>query len=57
MKSTKNINGTFYFDTGKWYFRDNGKILASGQGFLDFVDTEIALKKANNKPVKVKIIY
>ena len=50
-KETKNIN-VVYKDNGKWVVRNNGNIIAEGQGINEMHETVNEIKKTATKPVK-----
>lgn len=51
-KTTKNININYNFATGEWTARDNGEIIAKGEGIDSAAQCEKALKAEGRKPVK-----
>lgn len=50
--TTKYININYNFATGKWTARDNGEIIAQGEGIHSASQCERELKAENRKPVK-----
>ena len=51
-KTTKYININYNFATGEWTARDNGEIIAKGEGISSAAQCEKALKAEERKPVK-----
>jgi hypothetical protein len=56
MKATKNINARYDYDTGKWAIRDNGEILAQGQGIEAYCEAVKEIKKTATKKVVDKMV-
>ena len=52
MKTSKSININYNFATGSWKARDNGEIIAQGQGIDSAARFEKKIKETASKPVK-----
>lgn len=55
-KETKNINARYDYNTGKWAIRDNGEILAQGQGFVEYCEAVKKIKETATKKVVDKMV-
>ena len=55
-KETKNINARYDYDTGKWAIRDNGEILAQGQGIEAYRKAVEEIKATATKKVVDKMV-
>lgn len=51
-KTTKTISINYNFATGEWVARDNGEIIAKGEGISSASQCEKALKAKGQKPVR-----
>lgn len=56
MKTTKNVSAFFNIETGGWTIRDNGEVIAKGQGFTSYAKTVVDLEKTANKKVTNRYI-
>lgn len=56
METTKNVNAYYNMETGGWTIRDNGEVIAKGQGFTSYAKTVAELKKTANKKVVGKYV-
>lgn len=54
MKTTKNINATYNTFTGAWAIRDNGEVLAEGQGIKAYAEAFAAVKAIATKKIVEK---
>lgn len=54
-KETKNINARY--TEGNWVVRDNGEIIAKGNGLNNYIEAIKEIKKTAKKPVKETIQY
>ena len=54
MKTTKNINATYNTFTGAWTIRDNGEVLAAGQGVKTYAEAFAAVKATATKRIVEK---
>lgn len=55
-KITKNINGTYDMDTGRWFYRNNGEVIAKGQGIVAYGQAEEVIKTTATKKIKHHIV-
>jgi DNA-directed RNA polymerase subunit F len=56
-KATKYINARYNIDTGKWAIRDNGEVLKSGQGVVDYAQAFKEIEKTATKKIVEKLIF
>jgi hypothetical protein len=56
MKTTKNINARYDYNTGKWAIRDNGEILKEGKGLVAYCEAVEEIKKTATKKVVDKMV-
>ena len=57
MKETKTINARYNEDTGFWAIRDNGEVLAEGQGIENFRNAIEKIEKTATKKIKRSFTY
>ena len=54
MKITKNVNGIY--DNGNWAIRDNGKVIAKGNGINAYIKAKEEIKANTTKKYVEKFI-
>ena len=57
MKTTKNINARYNINTGMWAIRDNGMIIAQGQGISTYGEALANVEKTATKRIVERFIY
>lgn len=55
-KTTKNINARYNMDNGIWTIRDNGEVIAEGNGVATYAKAIAEVKKTATKKVVEKWI-
>ena len=50
-KTTKNINARYNMDNGIWTIRDNGEVIAEGNGVNAYAKAIVELKKTATKKI------
>lgn len=55
-KTTKNINAIYNIDTGAWTIRDNGQVIAEGQGVDTYAEAVATVKATTTKKVVKKFV-
>jgi hypothetical protein len=50
-KTTKNINARYNMDTGYWAIRDNGQVIAEGQGIIEYSEAVAKVEATATKKV------
>jgi hypothetical protein len=53
-KTTKNINARYNMDNGIWTIRDNGEVIAEGNGVETYAKAIVEIKKTATKKVVEK---
>jgi hypothetical protein len=53
-KTTKNINARYNMDNGIWTIRDNGEVIAEGNGVATYAKAIAEVKKTATKKVVEK---
>lgn len=53
-KTTKNINARYNMDNGIWVIRDNGEVIAEGNGVETYAKAIVEIKKIATKKVVEK---
>lgn len=53
-KTTKNINARYNMDNGIWTIRDNGEVVAEGNGVATYAKAIAEIKKTATKRVVEK---
>jgi hypothetical protein len=56
-KTTKYINARYNIDTGRWAIRDNGEVLKSGQGVVDYAQAFKEIEKTATKKIVEKFMW
>lgn len=56
MKTAKNVNAIYSMETGNWAIRDNGEVIANGQGIATYAKAVAELKKVTTKKVVSKYV-
>lgn len=56
MATTKNVNATYNMETGNWTIRDNGEVIAYGQGIRTYGMAVADIKKITTKKVVSKYV-
>lgn len=51
-KTTKNINAVYNITTGAWAIRDNGEVLAKGQGLFSYAQAHAHIKATATKKIR-----
>lgn len=57
MKTTKNINARYDINTGMWAIRNDGMIIAQGQGIDAYGKAYADIEKTTNKRIVERFIY
>ena len=57
MKITKNINARYNINTGMWAIRNNGMIIAQGQGINTYGKAYADIEKTTTKKIVERFIY
>lgn len=55
-KTTKNINARYNMDNGIWTIRDNGKVIAEGNGIATYAKAIVRIQKTATKKIVKKVV-
>ena len=54
---TKNINARYNFGTGVWVIRNNGKVIAGGNGLPAYLEAVKKVKETTTKKIVEKMLW